>query len=81
MSVARIALIVVVIVVVIVGVLGGAWFYFMRRWDSEQPSKKDILRPSTSKIAGKPLVIYHPGFTGYTEEVAYEIGKALQTKG
>ena len=52
-----------------------------RRWDSEQPSKKDTLKPKVSKIVGRALIVYHPGATGYIEEVAYAVGKALQTKG
>jgi flavodoxin len=74
-------LIIVVVVVVLVGVGAGTFFYFLRRWDSEQPSKKDTLRPEVSKITGKALIVYHPGATGYTEEVAYAVGKALQAKG
>jgi len=77
MSIARIVL----IIVVVVGVGAGSFFYFLRRWDSEQPSKKDTLKPEVSKMVGRALIIYHPGGTGYTEEVAYAIGKALQAKG
>jgi flavorubredoxin len=80
MSVVKIVLIIVVIVVVLVGVGAGSFLYLMRRWDSEQPSKKDTLKPEVSKVVGRALIIYHPGATGYTEEAAYAIGKALQAK-
>lgn len=73
--------IVLIIVVVVVGVGAGVFFYFLRRWDSEQPSKEDTLKPEVSEIVGRALIIYHPGGTGYTEEAAYAIGKALQNKG
>lgn len=80
MSVVKIVLIIVVVVVVLVGVGAGSFLYLMRRWDSEQPSKKDTLKPEVSKVVGRALIIYHPGATGYTEEAAYAIGKALQVK-
>lgn len=81
MSVAKIVLIIVLVVVAVVGVGAGVFFYLMRSWDSEQPSKKDTLKPEVSKIVGRALIIYHPGATGYTEEVAYAIGRAFQAKG
>ena len=81
MSIVKVVLIISLVAVVLVGVGAGAFFYFLQRWDSEQPSKKDTLKPEVSKIAGRALIIYHPGATGYTEEVAYAMGKALQTKG
>lgn len=81
MSTVKIVLIIVVVVVLLVGVGAGAFFYFLRRWDSEQPSKKDTLKPEVSKIVGRALIVYHPGATGYTEEVAYAIGKTFQVKG
>jgi len=81
MSVVKIVLIIVVVVVVLVGVGAGSFYYFLRRWDSEQPSKKDTLKPEVSKVVERALIIYHPGATGYTEEAAYAIGKALQAKG
>jgi len=81
MSVVKIVLIIVVVVLIIVGVGAGSFYYFLRRWDSEQPSKKDTLKPEVSKAVGRALIIYHPGATAYTEEAACAIGKALQAKG
>ncbi len=74
-------LVIIVVVVIILGVVMGSGFLLIRSWDREQPSKRDILKPSVPEIAGKTLIIYHPGATGYTEEVAYALGKAFQTKG
>ena len=81
MSVVKIVLIIVVVVLIIVGVGAGSFYYFLRRWDSEQPSKKDTLKPEVSEVVGRALIIYHPGATGYTEEAAYAVGKALQAEG
>lgn len=81
MSVVKVVLIIVVVVVVLVGIGAGSLLYLMRRWDSEQPSKKDTLKPQISKVVARALIIYHPGATGYTEEAAYAIGRALQAKG
>jgi len=62
-------------------VVAGVFLYSMRNLDSEQPSKKNTLKPQVPEIVGRALIIYHPGGTGYTEEAAYAIGRALQAKG
>jgi len=72
---------IIVVVVIVLGIVIGGGFLLIRSWDREQPSKRDILKPSGPKIVGKALIIYHPGGSGYTEEVAYALGKAFQTKG
>lgn len=75
--------IILTVVGIVVIVLAAAavvfWWGFRRSWDRPQPSKKDTLMPASREGVGKALVVYHPGATKYTQEVAYAIGEGLQS--
>ncbi|HID92871.1 MAG TPA: hypothetical protein EYP60_02130 [bacterium (Candidatus Stahlbacteria)] len=70
---------VVLIVLGILAICSGVFWIFIRGWDKEQPSKSEVLQPASGEPVGKALIVYHPGATGYTEEVAYAIGEGLQS--
>jgi len=75
----KVVLIVLGIFVGVIAVGAGIFYILMRGWDKEKPSKTEILQPKSDESIGKALIVYHPGATGYTEEIAYAIGEGLQS--
>jgi flavorubredoxin len=73
-----IRIILIILGVLVIAVIVG--FALMRGWDKEKPTKRENLKPEGDVVA-KALIVYHPGGSGYAEDVAHWIGEGLRSNG